>query len=95
MLFEGGTSGRRRVASLSKASSEKGASWNVLVRVDCSSQDHHPIPSTLFLPLQRKGLQPQRGCVLGLVSFGPDTGPLGFAAKGLLLVLGCVPSVPG
>ncbi|XP_049996440.1 centrosomal protein of 131 kDa [Alexandromys fortis] len=30
MLFEGGTSGRRRVASLSKAPSEKGASWNVL-----------------------------------------------------------------
>ncbi|OBS83023.1 hypothetical protein A6R68_23004 [Neotoma lepida] len=30
MLFEGGTSGRRRVASLSKASSEKEASWNVL-----------------------------------------------------------------
>nr|XP_048285321.1 centrosomal protein of 131 kDa isoform X1 [Myodes glareolus] len=30
MLFEGGSGGRRRVASLSKASSEKGASWNVL-----------------------------------------------------------------
>nr|BAT46536.1 centrosomal protein 131 [Tokudaia muenninki] len=30
MLFEGSTSGRRRVASLSKASSEKGATWNVL-----------------------------------------------------------------
>ncbi|XP_038184724.1 centrosomal protein of 131 kDa [Arvicola amphibius] len=30
MFFEGGTSGRRRVASLSKAPSEKGASWNVL-----------------------------------------------------------------
>ncbi|XP_036052553.1 LOW QUALITY PROTEIN: centrosomal protein of 131 kDa [Onychomys torridus] len=30
MLFEGSTSGRRRVASLSKASSEKEASWNVL-----------------------------------------------------------------
>ncbi|XP_060242258.1 centrosomal protein of 131 kDa isoform X3 [Meriones unguiculatus] len=29
-LFEGGTRGRRRVASLSKASSEKGATWNVL-----------------------------------------------------------------
>ncbi|XP_031208678.1 centrosomal protein of 131 kDa isoform X2 [Mastomys coucha] len=30
MLFEGSTSGRRRVASLSKVSSEKGATWNVL-----------------------------------------------------------------
>lgn len=30
MLFEGGTGGRRRVASPSKASSEKEASWNVL-----------------------------------------------------------------
>ncbi|CAO2646341.1 Centrosomal protein of 131 kDa [Lemmus lemmus] len=30
MLSEGGTSGRRRVASLSKTPSEKGASWNVL-----------------------------------------------------------------
>ncbi|XP_028643690.1 centrosomal protein of 131 kDa [Grammomys surdaster] len=30
MLFEGGTSGRRRVASLSKAPSEKGATWNIL-----------------------------------------------------------------
>lgn len=34
MLFEGDTSGRRRVASLSKASSEKEATWNVLVRDD-------------------------------------------------------------
>ncbi|XP_076791460.1 centrosomal protein of 131 kDa isoform X2 [Arvicanthis niloticus] len=30
MLFEGGTSGRRRVASLSKVPSEKGATWNIL-----------------------------------------------------------------
>uniref|UniRef100_A0A8C5KWC7 Centrosomal protein 131 n=1 Tax=Jaculus jaculus TaxID=51337 RepID=A0A8C5KWC7_JACJA len=30
MLFEGGAAGRKRVASLSKASTEKGATWNAL-----------------------------------------------------------------
>lgn len=72
------------MASLSKASSEKEASWNVLVRVVCGSHEswnscrgHHLVPSTSFLPLQRKGQQLQGGCVLGLVSFDPNCGPLG------------------
>ena len=35
-LFEGSPGGRKRPASLSKASSEKGATWNVLVRLQLS-----------------------------------------------------------
>ncbi|MEJ1269205.1 centrosomal protein 131 [Cricetulus griseus] len=43
MLFEGGASGRRRMASPSKASSEKEASWNVLAeKCPCDPQDDQP-----------------------------------------------------
>ncbi|XP_052052145.1 centrosomal protein of 131 kDa isoform X2 [Apodemus sylvaticus] len=53
MLFEGSTSGRRRVASLSKASSEKGATWNILddqprgVALPASAQSPSTLDSTL------------------------------------------------
>nr|XP_042139233.1 centrosomal protein of 131 kDa isoform X2 [Peromyscus maniculatus bairdii] len=75
MLFEGSTSGRRRVASLSKASSEKEASWNVLVRVVCGSHEswnscrgHRLVPSTSFLLCKERA-----------AAAGRDDQPRGFA----------------
>ncbi|XP_073901006.1 centrosomal protein of 131 kDa isoform X8 [Castor canadensis] len=61
-LFEGSTSERRRVASLSKAPSEKGATWNILVKsgirmtspgaLPCRPVSQVPVPS---VPLQAQG----------------------------------------
>lgn len=95
------------MASFSKVSSEKGATWNVLVRIGVKQPrvlvflSGSPSGSFHILPASaERGRGCREGlCVPGLQSFGPDTGPLGcgicclMAQKGRYL--GCAPSVPG
>nr|XP_045015151.1 centrosomal protein of 131 kDa isoform X2 [Jaculus jaculus] len=62
MLFEGGAAGRKRVASLSKASTEKGATWNAL---DDQSRDFSLLARVQSSSVLNSPVGPQKKeCVL-------------------------------